>query len=164
MAWCHRGAMALGRSCHQHGSPAAKHMQRQEHPELYWGLYFPAAHLCWKEEKISPCPTNPAPHGTVATSLKSKPSSPPIHFPEASQLGRALVPDPSRCSFSHVRRPGPILPQPHGAGSPRTAARRDGTLSGTQVSYYSLLEGYYGLTHLENYSFFRPFRNFNELF
>lgn len=27
-----------------------------------------------------------------------------------------------------------------------------------------LVRGYYSLPHLENYSFFRPFRNFNELF
>lgn len=51
-----------------------------------------------------------------------------------------------------------------GGGGPCSPVSSGGALSGTQVSYYSLLEGYYRLTHLENYSFFRPFRNFNELF
>lgn len=68
---------------------------------------------------------------------------------------------------AHVHPHGPRAPAPMfflGGGALHSPASSGGTLSGTQVSYYSLLEGYYRLTHLENYSFFRPFRNFNELF
>lgn len=76
--------------------------------------------------------------------------------------GRAPI-LPLACVHPH----GPRAPAPvffRAGGPPCSPASSGGALSGTQVSYYSLLEGYYRLTHLENYSFFRPFRNFNELF
>lgn len=86
--------------------------------------------------------------GFAALQSLGSPSSPlPVSAGRAPVLPRA-----------RTRLPGP--PRFLGWGGPA----QPGELSNTQVSYYSLLEGYYRLTHLENYSFFRPFRNFNELF
>lgn len=84
----------------------------------------------------------------------------PVPLPRVCWPGthRALCPHPPTW-------PPRSSPRVFGAGGPpHSPASSGGALSGTQVSYYSLLEGYYRLTHLENYSFFRPFRNFNELF
>lgn len=85
-------------------------------------------------------------------------------FAALQSLDSPLFPAAAWLLVGHRPAPCPNPPARPPRFSGWGGPAQPGELSNTQVSCYSLLEGYYRLPHLENYSFFRPFRNFNELF
>lgn len=85
-------------------------------------------------------------------------------FPFSPHFPARHPPCPCPCPppWSRVLSPWSRVPSPcfWGRGGP-PSTRAPEVLTSLRLQ---LVRGYYSLPHLENYSFFRPFRNFNELF
>lgn len=175
------------RSSHHPNSSGAP----QDFPGLFYFLFHPAGLLClgifcWKERRRLSLPRraeqiHPWWGGMVWFPHYNQSPVPSIHllesllfplksvcswllFPLSPRFPAGHPPCPCPCPppWSRVPSPWSRVPSPcfWGRGGP-PSPRAPEVLTSLRLQ---LVRGYYSLPHLENYSFFRPFRNFNELF